>query len=249
MGIWLSTVDGLWNIWCNLFMVPVISIPGHHVVEKIEFSSGCLRRCLRPEESGEGHLSRHSLFLLSRTHSFNQSYQTTIRALNLKRVWTHSGLVSAVCLKPRWNVESSCSPVLSSGLLLRVIWWQKIDLSGFFFLLVVSTQPFFPPHHPQHRKKYVCEHTHRSSLPVFQNRSPLAVDSCPVPNQPPFPPTTKQQVQSSGSTSEGCDTAGAETLLDKHTFYRHILHSIFLFDMQNECNNPFLLLFLFLQWM
>ncbi len=39
--------------------------------------------------------------------------------------------------------------------------------------------------------KYVCKHTHRSSLPVFQNRSPLAVESCPVPNQPPFPPTTR----------------------------------------------------------
>lgn len=100
MGIWLSTVDGLLNIWYNLFMVPVISIPGHHVVEKIEFGSGCLRMCLRPEESGEGHFSCHSLFLLSLTHSFNQSYQTTIRALNLRRVWTHSGLVSVVCLKP-----------------------------------------------------------------------------------------------------------------------------------------------------
>ncbi len=101
-------------------MVPVISIPSHHVV-KIEFSSGCLRRCLRSEESGEGHLSRHSVFLLSRTHSFNLSFQTTIRALNLKRVWTHSRLLSAVCLKPQCNVESSCSPVLSSGLLSPVV--------------------------------------------------------------------------------------------------------------------------------
>uniref|UniRef100_A0A8C2KU66 Rho-related GTP-binding protein RhoJ n=1 Tax=Cyprinus carpio TaxID=7962 RepID=A0A8C2KU66_CYPCA len=84
--------------------------------------------------------------------------------------------------------------------------------------------------------KYVCKHTHRSSLHVFQNWSPLAVDSCPVPNQPPFPPTIKQQVQSSGSTSERCDTAGAETLLDKHTFYRHILDCFILFDMHNECN-------------
>lgn len=140
-------------------MVPVISIPGHHVVEKIEFGSGCLRMCLRPEESGEGHFSRHSLFLLSLTHSFNQSYQSTEfeKSVDTQR--------TSIC--GLFETSVKCWVQLFSGLLLRVVWWQKIDLSVFFFLLAVSTQPFSPPHHPQHRMKYVCKHTHSFSPPCF----------------------------------------------------------------------------------
>lgn len=151
-----------------------------------------------------------SFFLLSHIPLKFISLSKPLHAQNIEfeKSVDKQWIVSAVCLIPQWNVESSCFPVLSSGPLLHVVWWQKFDLSGFFsFYLCQHSRSLPLITHNTEWNMYA--RTHRSFLPVFQNWSPLAVDSCPVPNQPPFPPTTKQQVQSSGSTSEGCDTAGA----------------------------------------
>lgn len=113
-----------------------------------------------------------------------------------------------------------------------------MDLSVFFFPFSNVNTAVLSPRHSQHRMKYVRTHTH-TALPslFFQNWSPLAADSCPVPDHPPFPPTIKQQVQSPGRTSERCDSAGAETLAG----HIHCLppFSVLLFFMHNECDKLF----------
>lgn len=126
------------------YVIPGISISGHYGVDFLL-----------------SHIPLKFISLSKPLHAQNIEFEKSVDTQ-----W----IVTAVCLIP----QLSPAVFLFSAVVLYCMLFDDKSLTCLgFFLLLVSTQLFSPPHHPQHRMKYVCTHA-----PVFPPCFPKPVTPC-----------------------------------------------------------------------